>query len=451
MFRGGLGMKKPWLPTLFFAVRLPTLLAMFWRRHAAHQSITGVARKEPISFIIFRLDSLGDVVMTTPLFRALKQAHPDSRCTVVVQHEYKAMLVTNPHIDEILCLPPMSVAWLPLRVKTLLSALAFYGRHLRHRHFDYAISPRCDVDEHLATFLCALTNAGRRVGYSETTTPAKQQMNRGFDAAFDVCIPPGRARHEVLRNLAVAEALGLTVNDDRLEIALTERDRRRAAKWLAEVSPATKLIALGIGAHSPSRRWRLERYAACVNQLAAEAAVQPVIVCAAGERNDATRLAALLRRPPITVCGAGIREVCAVLERCEVFLGNDSGCAHLAAAMDCKTLVISRHPRDGDPDHGNSPLRFAPYCRHMRVLQPLSGRDGCRQACISAEPHCICRVSVEEAVAAARRMLHQVGPISMTATSPSSGLSQDLLLSHAADAVRRAVEILHPEVVKPMS
>ena len=47
-----------------------------------------------------------------------------------------------------------------------------------------------------------------------------------------------------------------------------------------------------------------------------------------------------------------------MLERCDLFIGNDSGTAHLAAAMDCKTIVISRHPRDGDPNHSNSPVRF---------------------------------------------------------------------------------------------
>ena len=50
-------------------------------------------------------------------------------------------------------------------------------------------------------------------------------------------------RHEVLRNLAIAEALGATELDGRIEIRLSERDRRKAAKLLAKVSASTKLIA----------------------------------------------------------------------------------------------------------------------------------------------------------------------------------------------------------------
>jgi hypothetical protein len=117
-------MKASILPPLFLSVRLPTLLAMFWRAHISREPIAGVSRKEPLSFIVFRLDSLGDVVMTTPLFRALKKAHPGSRCTVVVQECYKSLLVTNPHIDEILTLPKVRPpgcrrarggCWRPLR------------------------------------------------------------------------------------------------------------------------------------------------------------------------------------------------------------------------------------------------------------------------------------------------------------------------------------------------
>ena len=103
-------MKARIFQPLFLSVRLPTLLAMFWRAHIGRAPSAGLSHKGPISFIVFRLDSLGDVVMTTPLFRALKKAHPESRCTVVVQECYKSLLATNPHIDEILTLPEVRPA-----------------------------------------------------------------------------------------------------------------------------------------------------------------------------------------------------------------------------------------------------------------------------------------------------------------------------------------------------
>jgi len=204
------------------------------------------------------------------------------------------------------------------------------------------------------------------------------------------------------------------------------------------------LVAIGIGAASPSRRWPLERYADVVNCLTREYNIQPAILGSAAELGLALKLAGLLRRTPIIVSGGRLREVCALLERCDLFVGNDSGCAHLAAAMDCKVIVISRHPRDGDPNHFNSPLRFAPHCAHGRVLQPAIALDGCNDACRSGQPHCITKVSVEEVVAAARLMLNATRAVVVPPLSRSlpDKAAQRLLHSHSAEAVRRAVETL---------
>jgi ADP-heptose:LPS heptosyltransferase len=393
------------LPPLLLSVRVPTLLARFWRARFGEKFSSEATHRGRLSIIIFRLDAMGDVVMTTPLFRELKRAFPKSLCTVVVQHGFRPLLVTNPHIDEILTPPKVGATWLPRRARELVAAMLLYWRCLRRRRFDIAISPRWDLDEQLATLLCLLTNAAKRVGYTEKTSPLKQQLNRGFDAAFSTCLPAGPVRHEVVRNLAVVEAFGATVRDGRLEVPLTGRDRDFASRLLTNVPASSKMIALGIGANSAGRRWPLQRYAECVSRVARKVRVQPVIVCSASERAQARQLAELLTCEPIILSGAPLRGVCAVLERCDIFIGNDSGTAHLAAAMNCKTIVISRHPRDGDPNHGNSPLRFAPHCTEALVLQPATGLDACRASCRVRGPHCITAVSVDEVVAAARKML----------------------------------------------
>ncbi len=368
-----------------------------------------LARRHKMSFLVFRLDALGDVVMTTPLFRELKRCFPDARCTVVVQEAYRSLFVTNPFIDEILTVRPLRSSWLPKQAQVLVSTLIFGWARLRGRRYDVAISPRWDTDEHLATFLCLMANVGARVGYTEKTSPRKRLLNRGFDGAFDVCLPPGPLQHEVLRNLAVLDALGASPQDDGLEIRLTTRDRRHAAQILQAARPSARLVALGIGAQAAGRCWPLERFALVIAGLAKHFPVQPVIVCSADEREPAAKLANQLPVPPIVLSGHPLRQTCAVLERCDLFLGNDSGPAHLAAAMDCKTLVIARHPRSGDLNHANSPIRFGPHCRDKRILQPARGLGTCEDGCNLEQPHCILAVTVDEAVAAALDML-EVAP-----------------------------------------
>jgi len=448
--------KRCLLPPLFFTLRLPTLLATLWRQQISRPPISSVACKEPRSFIVYRLDSLGDVVLTTPLFRALKAADPKARCTVVVQSSYKSLLATNPYIDEVLALPDVKASWLPRRVGRLLAAWLLYCKHLRYRHFDFAVSPRWDVDEHLATFLCALTNAASRVGYSEKTSAAKQRINRGFDRAFDICLPPGPVRHEAARNLAIAEALGAASQDSTVELYVTERDRRSASRLLAKAPASARLVALGIGAASAGRRWPLERYADVVRHLEREHHVCPVIVCTGEEFGDAVTLAKLLPQRPIIVSGARLRDVAAVLERCELFIGNDSGAAHMAAATGCGLIVISRHPRNGDPNHFNSPVRFAPCGRQVHVLQPASGLDACRDACHSRKPHCIRQISAEEVAVAAREMLSPLPVVTETATAPAASdsapvdsASNPLLQSHSMEAILRAIDHLNLGAPRP--
>ncbi len=400
------------LPPLLFSVRIPTLLAIFWRKHLVPNGRPTKTAATPSSIVIFRLDQLGDLVLTTPLFRELKRLYPNSRCTVVVQPGYRAILTTNRNVDEILPLYHLSAKWLPTRLKRVVSALWFFAKHLRHRHFDMAISPRWGVDESLATMLCVLTNAGLRVGYCEHVSAEKQYINRGFDAAFDVLVPSGPMRHEVDHNLAIVEALGGgAVRDSRLEIQLTANDRQFATGLLRHHDQARELVAIGIGARAASRKWPLQRYAECITHLNQLQRVQPVIVCSGEEESDALALSKMLPVRPYILSGVPLRATCAVLQRCDLFLGNDSGAAHLAAAMDCPTIVVSRHPRGGDPAHANSPVRFAPYCSRYSVVQPPHGATGCELACWESAPHCINLVTTDMVVAAALDLLHKpVGP-----------------------------------------
>jgi heptosyltransferase-2 len=281
--------------------------------------------------------------------------------------------------------------------------------------------------------LCVLTNAGRRVGHSEQVAEAKRRSNRGFDRAFDVIVPLGPVRHEVDRNLAIVEALGGRVEDRRLEICLTANDRKFASELLTHHESGRTLVAIGIGGRAAGRKWPLESYAELIARMNQHAKVQPILVCAREEEAEAEKLADLLVVPPYILSGVPLRAVCAVLERCDLFVGNDSGTAHLAAAMDCPTVVVSRHPQGGDPDHANSPVRFAPRCSRYRVVQPARGAGDCRSACRSTEPHCIKLVTVEMAVSAALELLCLKPPLAIQQASSSCGILPAVV--HVADEV----------------
>jgi len=388
---------------LLLCVLLPTRVLLWWRRRKPEPQLPSATA--PKSIILFRLDALGDLVLTTPLIRELKRSFSGTPLTVVAQPPSASILQTNPHIDELLTLPVVRTRWLPAHARRFFSALRFYWCKLRRRSFDIAISPRWDTDEHLATFLCLLTNAGARVGYCGYTSFGKRRYNRGFDRAFDICLEPGPPQHEVEKNLAIVKALGGAVHEKRLEIHLTAEDEQHADRQLRSLPDNCTLVALGIGAQSKGRRWPLERYAAVICDLTMQYPVYAVITCSPSEHAEAVRLAGMLSTRAVISDNANVRESCALLGRCDLFIGNDSGAAHLAAAMKCPTIVISRHPKAGDAAHSNSPARFAPWSPSARVLQPDRGLEGCEARCTHIEPHCITQITVAEVVRAAKGML----------------------------------------------
>jgi hypothetical protein len=80
--------------------------------------------------------------------------------------------------------------------------------------------------------------------------------------------------------------------------------------------------------------------------------------------------------------------------------------------MKCSTIVISRHPKGGDPLHPNSPARFSPWGVAKRVLQPEHGLDDCDARCREiSRPHCILQIAVQDVVAAAEVLLMQSSPV----------------------------------------
>ena len=391
---------------LLLWVLIPTRLAMWWKQIRYRDRNQASTARD--CFIVFRLDALGDLVLTTPLFRELKRTYPKAHITAVVQQAHRSILETSPYIDELLSVPSSRNLRHLNQLVYLLHILRFYWHELRGRRFDVVICPRWDTDEHLATLLCTLTNAEVRVGYSERASKGKGRFNKGFDQAFDLRLDPGPLRHEVERNIRIVEALGAMVNDSTTEITLTAQDGEYANRLLHNVPADSVLVALGIGAQSPGRRWPLERYAAVIDQLSQDFPLHTVITCAPSEHEQAIHLARAMPRDSIISDSGAIRETCALLERCDLFIGNDTGAAHLAAAMKCPAIVISRHPKDGDPEHPNSPARFAPWGIPAVVLQPEHGLDDCTTRCRQIHrPHCVQQIAVPEVVGAARALLMQ--------------------------------------------
>ena len=100
--------------------------------------------------------------------------------------------------------------------------------------------------------------------------------------------------------------------------------------------------------------------------------------------------------------------VLAEILRCaDLAICNDSGPAHVAAAVGTAVVVVSTHPLDGEPWVVNSPNRYRPWGVPNAVVQPLERLESCRsqRTCLAEEAHCILSVSVDDVVNAAIRLM----------------------------------------------
>lgn len=357
--------------------------------------------------LIVRPDEVGDVVLTSPFFGELRRNAPQAWITLIVKPEIKGLVELCPYVNEVLAFDwHVAPGFEQLRLHA--RALALAKRALWRRRFDLAILPRWDVDYYHATFLAYFSGAVCRVGYSEDVLPLKRQSNAGFDRLLTHGLDDRVPKHEVERNLDVLRFLGGTVEEDRLELWLSEEDRTFAAQTLAFRGQRNGelLIACSPGAGAAKRRWPIERFIDLGRHVLREFDSRVVVVGAADDRELGSRLQKELGTKVINLAGeATLRQTAAVLEHTRLMISNDAGPMHLAAAAGNPVVEISCHPRNGAASHANSPARFRPWGVPHVVLQPERAAAPCDDACEASEAHCILGVEVDRAEQAVRSLL----------------------------------------------
>ena len=159
----------------------------------------------------------------------------------------------------------------------------------------------------------------------------------------------------------------------------------------------------------PFNRWPVERLASVMQELFRKTGLYFYVV---GSPLDAHLCNDLVRLAPecsSSVAGTtNLSQLTYLLSESELFLGLDSGTAHISGGLGTPTLVISPFPSECREDLPNSPVRFRPCGPHVRVLQPARPISPCFPNCTVGEPHCILQVGVEEVVNSAIKLLENV-------------------------------------------
>ena len=351
--------------------------------------------------LLIRLRLIGDVVLSTPLIRALRRTFPDASLSYLVEREAAPVVSGNPHLDEVI------VVERTRGLARLVDDIRL-ARRLRRERFDVVIDmhggPR-------SSWLALATGAPQRIGYD--IAGRHWMYTRTVPRAREL-----RPRHSVVNQWDLLTAIeGWRGSDpdpaqDAVEMALDEAADRRIAARLerAGVEPEHELIVVHVSASNPFRRWPEPAFAEVVSSLVRGSAARRIVLSSGpSDRPAADRIAASARdllsaesRARVIDFGEfDIGELRALVARSRLFIGGDTGPLHVAATTATPIVAI----------YGPTlPARSAPWRRpeipsESVEITGLACRPCDQRVCAPGDYRCLTTLRPAAVLAAAERAL----------------------------------------------
>ncbi len=282
----------------------------------------------PERILVKEVNWLGDVVMSLPSLRAIRRAWPRAHLAVLIKKELAGFFDGARWIDEVI----------PYSVGRGLSG--FFDRRrivgeIRSRRFDLGVLFPNSFESALWITMAGIR---RRAGFVADA--------RGSMLTLKASPPPDAVTgHQVNYWLSMIRATGIAegrADDYALDVHGPSRDRMR--EWLAanRKRPGRPIFAIApAAAYGPAKEWPAENYAALIDLLARREEAEVVLVGAPSERAKCEEVAAASKASAIIAAGhTNIGELIALLSLCDGFIGNDSGCMHIAGALGLPTVAI---------------------------------------------------------------------------------------------------------------
>lgn len=326
--------------------------------------------------LLIRLRSIGDTVLSTPSLFALKRFLPHAEIDILVEDWVAPILDNHPHATNVVVLERGRVGS-RLRV----------AREIRATSYDVVYNLHGGTT---ATFLTRATGAPHRVGY-KTYQYAQLHNHQSPSASL---LWGQQKTHSVEQQLALLGWTGVPVTDrPRTHLGVTSDAAGSISRLLAEAGLEDRNIALiHPAAAFATKQWATENFARVVESLA-DRGFAPVAIAA---RHEGKLLEELVDAASVRVVtfDLSLPEVAALAARSQLFVGNDSGIAHIAAAVGTPSVVIFGSSNVTHWRPWNKAA--AEVVREEMPCQPCHGYF-CEKF---PEPECILRVPVNRVVAA---------------------------------------------------
>jgi ADP-heptose:LPS heptosyltransferase len=334
--------------------------------------------------LLVRLRSIGDTVLMTPCLSVMKQFRPDMHMAVLLEKGSAPLLAGHPQVDELIILDRTLNQW-----SDGLERLRLV-RRLRQAKFDVVFNMHGGTT---ATFLSYLSRARRRIGYRGY--PYSFLLNHRAPDPEIIWQKP--EIHSVEQQLGLLKWAGIPIHQiPAASVYTSDVALENAVRRLARVGIRGSFALIHPAATAEDKRWPTPRFAQLVKSMASRHGLPSVAIGASNETHLLDNLKGFAGRSVVTFASLHLKEVIALCSLARVFIGNDSGPAHIAMAMRCPTVVIF-----GASNHRVwRPWGHTPHAV-VRVEMDVSGRR--------LEPaERISYVSVEEVLEAVDRVLAEM-------------------------------------------
>lgn len=314
--------------------------------------------------LVVRTDRLGDLILSMPVFTALRKHNPNARIGALVNPRTRDLAYAHPHLDLILVDDPK-------RYHRGLQGVGRLAQALKRHRFNAAVLLHPTFRLALALYLARIPiRIGS--GYRAYSWLFNRRVNRHRKDA---------SRHEVICNLELLEPLGiskvrpefhLNISDEAVEKVdhLLRRQRLDAGRPFAVLHP---------GSGGSARNWRPEAFAALARRLTSEVGLPVLVTGSIAETALAQQVVAATAGKAISVAGRlNSVELAALLQRARVLVANSTGPLHLAVAVGTEVvglyapLPACRPERWGPFGHPDSAIMSqhedCTACKHRRAL-----------------------------------------------------------------------------------
>lgn len=266
--------------------------------------------------LLLRHDRIGDMTLSTPIFKALKKSYPDAKITVMSSESNKEILLNNPYVDEIL----------------IYRGLRNFVKEIRMMKFDLAIDLFL-THELKQAFLIYLSGAKYRLGFKDS----------GREMFFNVNGPETHPQKRMVEHLLdLAENAGTETDDCIPEIFLSDEEKEWARGLFSKNGFKRSLkIALHPGAFYQSQRWPAERFGELAGKIIEHCGASVLIF---GDKKEEPLLKTVRDKAGNSAqifCGLSLRKYIALLSCCDLQICNNSGPLHIASALRIPTVSMT--------------------------------------------------------------------------------------------------------------